>query len=281
LDGVGSRPGVRKRPTVEREQLYRLVLELRREGLSYNAIIKRIQAERGVALRKSHISGWINGKHRPFGYVRAFDPTPRVELAYVIGVNLGDGSTNSNRRHNHMIKLRVIDREFAAEFARCLGVLLNRDPPRVKWREKTRSWHTQVSSLLLQKFLRKELKDLIPTISHCDDCKAAFLRGFYDSEGSITKRSLFVYNGELNKLELVCKLLESLGIETTGPHLRIEKGGMVSIKGRMYHVNKNQYYVYVRAASLVAFRDRVGFTLKRKRERLENAVRPKAGREWT
>ena len=79
--GVGSKLGVRKRPTIEREKLYRFVLDLRREGLSYNAIIRRVETERGVRLGKSHISDWISGKHEPFGYVRAFDPTPRVELA--------------------------------------------------------------------------------------------------------------------------------------------------------------------------------------------------------
>ena len=126
---MGSRLGIGKRPTIEREELYRLVLDLRREGLSYGAIIKRAETERGVRLGKSHLSDWISGKHKPFGYVRAFDPRPRAELAYVIGVSLGDGSTSSNRNYSHKIKLRVIDREFAAEFARCLGVVLRRSPP--------------------------------------------------------------------------------------------------------------------------------------------------------
>ena len=69
-----SRAGVKLRPTVEREKLYRLVLQLRKEGLSYNKIIRKVQADHGVTLRKSHISGWINGKHNPFGYVTNFDP---------------------------------------------------------------------------------------------------------------------------------------------------------------------------------------------------------------
>jgi intein-encoded DNA endonuclease-like protein len=271
-----TKPGVKLRPTMEREKLYHLVLDLRKQGLSYNQIIRKIKDDQGITIRKSHISGWVNSKHKPFGYVRAFDPRPRSELAYVIGVVLGDGSTSSNRNHNHMIKLRVIDREFAAEFSRCLGVLLCRNPPPVKWRERTRSWYTGVSSLLLQRFLRQGLKDLVPTISHCDDCKGAFLRGFYDSEGSIKNRSLLLRNGELEKLELVRSLLWSLGIETTGPYLTREKGGMVSIKGHSYHVNKNQYSVYVRTKSLLVFRDRVGFIIRRKQERLETAVQSKS-----
>ncbi len=80
---MGSRPGVRKRPTTEREKLYRLVLDLRKDGLSYNQIIRKIEVEQGISLGKSHISGWINGKHKPFGYVRAFDATPTAELSYL------------------------------------------------------------------------------------------------------------------------------------------------------------------------------------------------------
>jgi len=257
---------------MEREELYRLVLELKKQGLSYSGIIKRIESERGVRLGKSHISDWISGKHQPFGYVRAFDAAPRAQLAYVIGVSLGDGSTSSNRNYSHKIKLRVIDKEFAAEFARCLGVVLCRSPPLVKWREKTHSWYTEVSSLLLQRFLRQDLRSLMPTIEHFPSCIGAFLRGFFDSEGSITARRLTVYNGDLDKLEFVCKLMTSLGIETTGPRLREEKGGVVSIKGTEYHVNKDQYYVYVRTSSLVAFCNKVGFTIKRKQERLERAA---------
>src|SRR5205814_3840091 len=87
-----TKPGVGLRPTLEREKLYHLVLELRKEGLSYNQIIRRIQADHGVALRKSHLSDWISGKHKPFGYVRALNDTPSPELGYVIGVKMGDAS---------------------------------------------------------------------------------------------------------------------------------------------------------------------------------------------
>lgn len=268
-----SRAGVKLRPTIEREALYRLVIALRKEGLSYNQIIRRIESERGIVLRKSHISGWINGKHNPFGYVARFEATPRPELAYVIGVCLGDASTSLGKSYNHKIKLRVVDKEFTAEFARCLGILLCRSPARVKWHEKTRSWHAEVSSVLLRTFLKRDLRELMPSIVHCPACKSAFLRGFYDSEGSVSGRDIRVYNGDPDKLELVCKLLASLGIEFTGPHLRGERGGTVSIKGKEYNVNKDQYYVHVKTASLFAFYNRVGFSIRRKQERLEMALK--------
>lgn len=267
-----SRAGVRLRPTVERERLYRLVLELRKEGLSYSKIISKIQADQGVTLRKSHISEWVNKKHEPFGYVRLFEPTPCPELAYITGVKLGDASMSVTKNHTYIIKLRVIDKEFAEEFARSLSVVLKRDPPHVRWHEKTHAWHVDVSSILLQNFLKQALSQLRPTIEHCDACKGAFLRGFFDSEGSINGRKLVVYSGDVDKLELVLQLLEALEIGATGPHLRELGGGVREIKQKLWHVNKNSYCVYVRAESLQGFRDKVGFTIIRKRVRLESAV---------
>jgi intein-encoded DNA endonuclease-like protein len=167
LLGCGSQVRCQAETDHGKGETLRIVLELRKEGLSYDKIIRRIEDEHGIALRKSHLSGWISGNHKPFGFVSAFDETPRAELAYVIGVSLGDASTSSNRNHSHKIKLRVIDREFAFEFARCLGVLLCRSPPLVKWREKTHSWHTEVSSLLLQNFLKQPLELLKQVIEHC------------------------------------------------------------------------------------------------------------------
>jgi len=270
---MGSTKGVKKRPTTERDRLYRLVLDLREGGLSYNQIIERVEAETGVTLRKSHISGWINGRHMPFGYVTAFDASPCAELAYVIGVSLGDASTSSSpSNYNHKIKLRVIDEEFAQEFARCLGVLLRRKPPRVKWHEKTHSWHAELSSLLLMRFLRQELKELIPTILHCDDCKAAFLRGFFDSEGSMHDSSLTASNEDLELLKLVCELLHSLGIETTGTHLATKGGRTVVIKGKFYRQNEDLFYLRVRARSLAQFQEVVGFAIQRKSDALSRAV---------
>jgi hypothetical protein len=38
---VTGRTGVKLRPTAERDKLYRLVLDLRKEGLSYNQISGR------------------------------------------------------------------------------------------------------------------------------------------------------------------------------------------------------------------------------------------------
>jgi len=265
--------GYKLRPTVERERLYNLVLELRKEGLSYNAIIERVKAERGVTLRKSHVSEWTNGKHRPFGYVRAFDAKPCPELAYVIGVKMGDASLSMSRNYQYILKLRVIDREFAEEFSRCLSVILRRSPPRVKWHEKTKAWHTELSSLLLYNFLRQPLRDLKRVVEDSVDCSAAFLRGFFDSEGWVYSMELGVVNTNMETLRYVSKLLESrFGIRVLGPRLKRKGGRMVMIKGKLYHANKDCYSLLVERSSLSAYRSAVGFTIRRKQQRLASAV---------
>jgi DNA endonuclease len=267
---VPSRAGVKLRPTVEREELYRLVLQLRKDGLSYNKIIKKIEAEHGVTLRKSHISGWINGKHNPFGYVSRFDATPTPDLAYVIGVKMGDASTSVSH-YNHMIKLRVTDKDFAEEFSKSLSKILQRSPPKVKWHDKTRAWHVQASSLLLQRFLLQPISELRSSIFHCKACMSAFVRGFFDSEGT-ARGKLAASNGDLDKLALVTGVLEGLGIEVTGPHLVKEKGGTVIIKGHEYRVNKDQYYIYVRTTSRRGYHDLIGFSIARKKKDLEGLI---------
>jgi len=260
---------------LEREKLYHLVLELRKEGLSYNQIIRRIQADHGVALRKSHLSDWISGKHKPFGYVRALNDTPSPELGYVIGVKMGDASMSVSN-YNYKIKLRVTDKEFAEEFSRCLSVILGRSPPRVKWQEKTRSWQTEASSMLLYNFLRQDLNGLTPTIEHCRSCKSAFLRGFFDSEGSVSDGSLTVSNGDIDKLYLVSKLLFSMQVENTGPHLARKGGGFALIKGKFYRRNKDMHYLYVRIGSWLQFQKEVGFTIIRKKQGLADRLSNRA-----
>ena len=251
--------------------MYRRVLEMRREGLSYNQIITEAERLSGVKLSKSHISNWVRGAHHPYGSVRALDTTPRPELGYVVGAKMGDASMSVSH-YSYMIKLRVTDKEFAEEFARCLSVVLGRAAPRVKWHEKRHTWHTQVSSLLLRQFLLQPLSRLMPTIQHCDTCKGAFLGGFFDSEGSISGRELTASNGDLEKLRLACDLLSSLGVQTTGPHLLSEGGKLVLLKGRLYHQNKDQYSIRVRSGSLGLFRSKVGFHIRRKSDALNLAL---------
>jgi len=65
-----------------------------------------------------------------------------------------------------------------------------------------------------------------------------------------------------------------LNIEVTGPHLTVKKGTPFydRKKRKTYYRRKNEYYLYVRASSRRRFAELIGFTIKRKIERLMKAL---------
>jgi len=149
-----------QRDLAARTQLYGAVMRHRAAGESYNQIIRSVEEEFHVKLSKSHVSNWLRGDHLPDGSVRKFVPTPTPELGYVIGVMLGDGSMSVCGDHNYRMKLRVTDRDFAQAFAGAIAVVLNRSVPPVRYHAKTDAWHVDVSSLLLQQFLKRPVEEL-------------------------------------------------------------------------------------------------------------------------
>lgn len=224
-------------------------------------------------LSKSVISYWTRGIHSPEGKLNQFVPKSTPELAYVIGVILGDGNLNIHGYNAEMI-LAVIDHDFAEEFSRCLARVLHRERPyKIRWTEKKGRWVVQGSSFLLYKFLHCDWRRLKPWIEHCDRCKGAFLRAFYDCEGSMSD-SLVVYNTREELLCYIKKLLEHATIETNALHSLIMTGSKLRDprNGRTYIRKKDCFYFTVRKRSLPKFAEYVRFTIERKSERLRDAA---------
>jgi intein-encoded DNA endonuclease-like protein len=129
-------------PRELRIKLYGDVVALRRGGLMYRGIIGEVRRRYGVRLSKSHISYWIRGVHSPYNGRRI--PSlellePSEELAYVIGVKVGDGYVGKKSRvrkgyNDVMIGLKARDREFVGGFGRCLAKVLNRREIRPRYR---------------------------------------------------------------------------------------------------------------------------------------------------
>lgn len=248
------------RPVQMRKELHDIVVELRSQGLTYSQIIDRVLVEKGVRLRKSHVSGWVTGRHHPYGSTHEFDLVPTPELAYVTGVAKGDAS-QSIQTWNYRIRLRVSDKEFAEEFDRCACAVLRCRRHSVRWIPNKGLWSVQVGSVLLYRFLEQSLSHLRHFVSHCERCAASFLREVFDSEASMSSRSLTVSNTNMSLLRLSKRLLKGLGIATTGPRIMRRGGREVMIKGKMYHANKNIYLLYVRTSSLVTYARRIGFAI--------------------
>ena len=272
-------------PRELRVRLFDEVADLRRKGLAYSEIVGWVQKRYGVRLSKSHVSYWLRRIHNPYNgrYIPSIELLkPSEELAYVIGVILGDGYTTKKRRtirsyNNVRIGLEVKDREFADEFARCLGKVLGRHPPKKpRYRKSTKRYVVEVKSKTLYELLKKpvNLDGLKKYIEHCEDCMAAFIRGFADSEGSVNKRGyIHIANTDLVLLTYVKDLLQRLGVTSTGPEVNIRKGSIGLFRNGYYRRNRDCYYLRIRVSSNITFYGKVGLSIKRKRRRLEEYLR--------
>jgi intein-encoded DNA endonuclease-like protein len=264
-------------PRELRIKIYEEVKRLRRDGLTYGKIIEEIQRRYGIRLSVSHISYWLRGIHSPYNgrYIPSIEfLRPSEELAYMMGAKLGDGYASTNCR----IGLKVKDREFAAEFGRCLAKVLGRRPVKPKY-SNSLGWYTiSVVSKTLFELLKKpvDLESLKKYIEHCERCMAAFLRGFADSEGSVNKRGcIIIYNTDYELLTYVKDLLKRLGIESTGPWPRGRLGKTFFNPQTMkrHTCKKECFYIYIGAGSNINFYKNIGFIIGRKQRRLENYVK--------
>jgi len=269
-----------------RIKLYNDVVALRRSGLTYRGIIGEVWRKYGVRLSKSHISYWIRGIHnlhngRLIPSMELLEPFET--LAYIIGAVLGDGYPKIKGRfrkgYRHtIIRFEAVDREFVEEVARCIAVVLNRPPPKLKIRKGTRKYFVEVESKTLWELLRRpiDLERLRKYIEHCEKCMAAFLRGFFDAEGCVSKSGyILAFNTNYEVLTYVQGLLERFGIESTGPRVSRPAGSLIKIDpitGKIYTTKKDCYCIYIRSYCNVNFYNHIGFTILRKQERLERYV---------
>lgn len=222
-------------------QIHRRALELRTYGHAYSEIISQLFYEYEVRIPKSTISYWGRGLHGPLGRAHTFTPSPTPDLAYIIG----GGKRRRLPEHKirtvqYRIRLQSIDLEFVEEFNRCLSKVLN-SSKHALWKGAGRKETHVEASFLLHHFLQSPFEELKPFIEHCAECSAAFLRGFFDSEGCVDKSgSITASNCDIDLLKYVQYLLaKCFSIDTTGPHLQSRKGSLMTRRGRTYSRNSD------------------------------------------
>ena len=258
-----------------RIELYYLVSELVQHRLSYRQIQQAVLQRKHVWLSKSTISYWARRIHNPLGKVNRFRSGPSPELAYVIGVVLGDGNLNIHG-YNAEIILAVTDYDFAEEFSASLATILAQPKPyKVRWHPRKNRWIVQGSSILLYNFLSCDWRDLKKWIEHCSRCRAAFLRAFYDAEGSVSGRKLSLHNTKKALLLYIQDLLKQHRIETSRLYLRRSAGTALLDpgSGKVYFRRKDGFSFIVRTKSLPQFAKEIGFCIERKQRRLCEAAR--------
>ncbi|WP_413398900.1 LAGLIDADG family homing endonuclease [Pyrococcus kukulkanii] len=248
------------------------VRRLRKEGLSYSKITEIIKEEYGVGISKATVMRWCKGESDPLRKVRRIN-FESPSLAYVVGVHLGDGSVSLDDRYRYRIRLKVVDREFAEAFAEALKDIGLR--PSLYWENdssRVGRWVVEAVSKELYMFLSGPREKLFEVAGRWP---VEFLRGFFDSEGSVyvDKRNprigrIAIGNSDLEVLELCKELLEKLGISSS--IYLVKKAGDISyIRGKRYRYTRNFYILVIgRIESRKKFAKLISSTIPRKQKKL-------------
>jgi intein-encoded DNA endonuclease-like protein len=275
-------------PRELRIKAYNDVLKLRKRGLSYTKIREEIYRKYGVWISKSTISRWLRGVSSPYNGRRI--PSlellkPSEDLAHVIGMRLGDGSAWKSRHackgySKGAISLKAKDKEFVEESAIRVARVLGCRPPKVYFDANTNRYFFVIGSRTLYELLKKpidikKLRKLRKHIEHCPKCMAACLKGFFDSEGTVKDDgTITAVNTNYHVLKYVQYLLRKFGITAKGPELLHRRGSIIYVKeGRKCRRRRNVYRIYIRPRDALKFHKYIGFTIKRKQQRLEGYLR--------
>jgi intein-encoded DNA endonuclease-like protein len=196
------------------------------------------------------------------------------ELAYILGVTEGDGCLCRAKRkslpgenYDYILTLGVTDSDFADHFSENIEKWLSFKPYRNKRPQRgmrTKDVHImRLRSKDAYEFLSDF--DLDNLLESDDKIKSRFLKVFYDSEGSVPKnkkaRSIFVDVINLRITTLVRKLLKSMKINLSNLQ-----------EANATHNQKYYYFHICSTKSLELFRDKIGFSIQRKQDRLINLL---------
>lgn len=135
----------------------------------------------------------------------------RKTLSYLLGVAFGDGWVT-----DYHFYLEVTSKEFVKSVEKALKIVgLN---SHLFWRPKHHCWRIYGSSKILAHFIKEQKKNLNFLKSSSD--KWAFLRGFYESEGSYKRNDknascVWLSNTDIKLLRKIQAIIKSLGYKTS------------------------------------------------------------------
>ena len=195
------------------------------------------------------------------------------EKAYILGALCGDGWLYLNpKKRAYQIGLSVTDKEFAKKFSVSLFKVFEIKTKLKKVKVKIPNWNDKYTVILCCKdacndllsygisFKTKEWSVPESIKNASIEEKASFLRGFFDSEGSVDigSRRIRATSSNLNGLSGTKILLESIGIRSKIDLKSSKKAYDLKIQDRR---------------SVEIFEKNIEFTIRRKKERLNEIVK--------
>jgi intein-encoded DNA endonuclease-like protein len=196
--------------------------------------------------------------------------TPSPELAYVIGVVLGDGCLD---RSHYAVRLKAKDFDFTEEFNSSICRVLNKAKPYAINREhKYGHFIVAATSKSLYLFLKNGMDSYEPII---DKYSSEFIRGFADSEGTPSysgKRRnpvVRIVNTNLTLLKYIQRLLrDRFQIESRIQPQRLNPS--VTKDGRVITPKKTFFRLVIgKRKCVIKFKEAINFSISRKRNKLE------------
>jgi len=240
---------------------------------------RRIGKHLGIS--PSTVSSWLYKGKNP---TRAFNRTnlnPSYSLSYVIGVYCGDGSVSDSYASNTRcgrIRLTATDKDFVEEFRKHLVRVIRprydgaypiwKEEPRAKIRQTT--YGVTGYSTVLGTFLKENIEKQKECVLNYP---SGFLKGLFDSEGSLGRGEIYCEMTERDVLKWTQKILDKLGIKSSIRNHRRE-GREVSLpNGQKSTTTKTTYRLEIFSKSnLIKFKNKVGFSIKRKQSTLNQIV---------
>jgi intein-encoded DNA endonuclease-like protein len=204
------------------EKLKKLYWE---QGLSINAIAKMEQVSPPTVHKRMKKFGMLCRGQHDWHHVNV-NLEPSCELAYILGVLLGDGSAPNPGRQ---IRLRVTEYSFAKSFYDALRKIGFR--PKITVEEQrglgNKPLHvvTAASTDFVKWFKSLSMGDIERITLKSKDYASQFIRGFYESEGNfncgkVGNPRAIMSNTKAERIELVAKAMRFLGFRAyiQGPY---------------------------------------------------------------
>lgn len=202
------------------------------------------------------------------------------ELAYLKGVCLGDGGLYPHLG-SWTLGLGATDREFVEEFRRCAQVLRGALVPDIRaCPPSTPSNPTGVRTKYLFACDWTHWPEIFAEKGGATDgFRGHWLRGLYDSEGSVNwcplyhTRWISFSNSNRRLLHVVHEALTREGINPGKLYLGTLKGHVSYWRGLKFKLNQNTYYFCLSSQeNLILFYERIGFTIRRKQQKLKGML---------
>lgn len=179
--------------------IFKKVIELSFDDLSYKKIIKQIAMEFNVKLSLGTLSYWFNHNVNLFGGVNKFEAKASSELVYCIGVMFGDGNIfHDKKKQDYVVRLDAIDKDFVEYFSNCVSKVLNKENNYVVIPCKRESmvsimYCSKARSKILYYFIKELKNDFKKVKFFAQEYPKEFIMGLADSEGcpTISSRNIF------------------------------------------------------------------------------------------